>query len=100
MSEWAPISAAIAGILIVVGIVVGILVAFVAWRRRKEGRLAEPDYRAFFVMGIVLVPVGTVFMFILLLSDIPFVVGMPLVAMGLVYLTIGLANRDKWKTSR
>ncbi len=44
MSEWPLISAAIAAILIVVGI----LVAFVAWRRRKEGRLAEPDYRAFF----------------------------------------------------
>lgn len=89
MSEWALISAAMAAILVVVGI----LVAFVAWRRRKEGRLAEPDYRAYFVMGIV-------FMFVFLLSDIPFVIGMPLIAMGLVYLTIGLANRDKWKTNR
>lgn len=99
MSEWPLISAAIAGTLVVVGIVVA-FVAFVAWRRRKEGKLAEPDYRAFFVMGIVLVPVGIVFMFILFLSDIPFVTGMPLAAMGLVYLTIGLANRDKWKTNR
>jgi uncharacterized membrane protein YfcA len=99
MSEWALIAAAIAAILVVV-VVVGILVAFVAWRRRKEGKLAEPDYRAFFVMGIVLVPVGIVFMFIFLLSDIPFAIGMPLLAMGLVYLAIGLANRDKWKTNR
>jgi uncharacterized membrane protein YfcA len=96
MSEWPLISAAIAVILIVVGI----LVAFVAWRRRKEGKLAEPNYRAFFVMGIVWVPVGMVFMFIFFLSDIPFVIGMPLFAMGLVYLTIGLANRDRWKTNR
>jgi len=97
MSEWALISAAIAAILIVVGILV--LVAFVAWRRRKEGTLAEPNYRAFFVMGIVFIPVGIAFMFIFLLSDIPFVIGMPLLAMGLVYLAIGLANRDKWKTN-
>ena len=96
MSEWPLISAAIAAILIVVGI----LVAFVAWRRRKEGKLAEPDYRAFFVMGVVLVPVGMVFMLIFLLSDIPFVIGMPPLAMGLVYLATGLANRDKWKTNR
>jgi uncharacterized membrane protein YfcA len=96
MSEWPLISAAIAATLIVVGILVG----FVAWRRRKEGKLAEPDYRAFFVMGIVLVPVGIVFMFIFFQSDIPFVTGVPLCAMGLVYLTIGLANRDKWKTNR
>jgi len=95
MSEWPLISAAIAATL-----VVGILVGFVAWRRRKEGKLAEPDYRAFFVMGIVWVPVGIVFMFILSLSDIPFVTGVPLWIMGLVYLTIGLANRDKWKTNR
>jgi uncharacterized membrane protein YfcA len=94
MSGWPLISAAIAAILVVVGI----LVAFVAWRGRKAGKLAEPDYRAFFVMGIVLVPVGVVFMFVFLLSDLPFVIGMPLLAMGLVYLAIGLANRDKWKT--
>jgi uncharacterized membrane protein YfcA len=96
MSEWTLISAAIAAILVVVGI----LVAFVAWRRRKEGKLAEPDYRAYFVMGIVFVPVGIIFMFIFLLSNIPFVIGMPLLAMGLVYLAIGLANRDKWRTNR
>ncbi len=51
-------------------------------------------------MGIVWVPVGIVFMFILLLSDLPFVIGMPLFGMGLAYLAIGLANRDKWKTNR
>lgn len=93
MSEWPLIPAAIAAMLIVVGILV-------TWRRRKEGKLAEPDYRAFFVMGIVWVPAGIAFMFIFFLSDIPFVIGLPLFAVGLVYPTIGLANRDKCKTNR
>ena len=93
MSEWLLISGAIVAILIVVGI----LLTLVVWRKRKEGRLEEPNYRAFFIMGIAMFPAGIVFMLIYFLLDIPFVTGMPLLAMGLIYLIIGLANRDKWK---
>jgi hypothetical protein len=78
----------------------GIVLALVAWKRKKAGELEEPDYRAFFIMGIVCVPVGIVFMLIVFQTDIPFVVAMPLFAMGLMYLAIGLANRDKWKKRR
>jgi hypothetical protein len=87
-------AAIVAGLL-----VVGILLALVLWKRRKEGKVEEPDYRAFFVMGLTWFPAGVVLMIVYFVSDIPFVIGMPLFAMGLVYLAIGLANRDKWKKS-
>jgi hypothetical protein len=78
-------------------IVVGILLVLVVWKRKKAGKLEEPNYRAFFVMGIIWFPAGIVFMFISFLLDIPFVIGMPLFVMGLIYVIVGLANRDKWK---
>ena len=96
MSEWLPISGAIVAILIVVGTLMTLMV----WKRKKEGKLEEPDYRAFYVMGIIWVPAGIVFMLAYFLLDIPFVIGIPLFAMGLTYLIIGLANRDKWKKKR
>ena len=93
MSEVPLITLALVAILVVLGI---ILVA-VVWKRRKEGKPEEPDYRAFFKMGITWLSVGVVIMVISLLLDIPFVVGLPLSIMGVVYLIIGLSNRDKWK---
>ena len=93
MSELLLISVAILAILILVGI----LLTLVVWKKKKEGKLEEPDYRAFFVMGIIWVPAGIVSMFTSFLLDIPFVIGMPLFAMGLIYLIVGLANRNRWK---
>ncbi len=90
MSEVPLITLAIIAILVLVGI---ILVA-VVWKRRKQG---EPDYRARFTMGIAWLSAGIVIMVISLLLDITFVVGLPLSIMGVVYLIIGLSNRDKWK---
>ena len=93
MSEVPLITLAIIAILVLVGI---ILLA-VVWKRRREGEQGEPDYRAFFTMGIAWLSAGIVIMIISLLLDIPFVVGLPLSIMGVVYLILGLSNRDKWK---
>lgn len=93
MSEWLLISVAIVAVLVVVGI----LLTLVVWKKRKEVKLEETNYRAFFIMGIAFFPTGLVFMIISFLSDISFVIGLPLFSMGLIYLIIGLANRDKWK---
>lgn len=68
---------AIFGILVLLGLV-AIIVA-------KKGKVKqEPDYKAFFILGIAFMIMGfgdnTLF-FIL----------------GLAYITIGLINKDKWK---
>jgi len=93
MSGTLAVSIAIAAILVLVGLIALVMI----WKRRKEGKPSEPNYRAFFIMGIVWFPVGLTSMIIYFLLDISFVVGMPLFAMGIVYMAIGWVNRDKWK---
>jgi hypothetical protein len=76
MSEmWLVFS--VAGMVALLGLV------FV-WRLSKKGWKHETDYRAFFYMGLVWFPLGVVL-------DFPV-----FYILGLVYLIMGLANRDKW----
>lgn len=81
-----PILLAIVGILIVMGII-----ALFVWRMRKGEKPGETDYRVFFILGICWFPLGVVFM----ATENP--IGYVFFGLGLVYLVIGLANRDKWK---
>lgn len=53
--------------------------------KKKTGQKVEPDYRAFFILGISFLPVG-------IATDNPGLWGM-----GVIFLILGLANRDKWK---
>jgi LPXTG-motif cell wall-anchored protein len=81
-----PILLAIIGILVLTGII-----AVLVWKKRKEKSSAETDYRVFFILGICWFPLGIVFMS----TDNP--MGFVFFIVGVVYLVIGLANRDKWK---
>lgn len=87
MFEW---------ILIVIGIIallvfVGILLTLIVWKKKKEGKYEEPDYQAFFIMGICFLPMGIISMITVSPAFFGFTV------MGLCYMAIGLANKDKWK---
>lgn len=84
-------------LLLVIAIVVTLLLVVVLRKRKKEGKAGETDYRAFFIMGLAFLPTGFAMMLVYFLADIPFEIGLPLFALGLIYLIIGLANRDKWK---
>jgi LPXTG-motif cell wall-anchored protein len=84
-------------LLLVIGIVVTILLVVVLRKRRREGKAGETDYRAFFIMGIVFLPTGFAMMMVYFFAEIPFEIGLPLFALGVIYLIIGLTNRDKWK---
>ena len=94
MTGTLAVSIAIAFILVLSGVAALVLI----WRRRRDGKPSEPNYRALFMMGTVWFPVGLASMIIFLFLDVSFVVGLPLLAMGVIYLSIGLANRDKWNT--
>ena len=64
-----------------------LLLALVFLMKRK-GKKLEPDYYIFFIFGIIWLPMGIVTgnsMFTLL---------------GIVFLSVGLANKDKWKKNR
>jgi hypothetical protein len=86
-------------LLLVIGIVVTLLLLVVLRKRKKAGKTRETDYKAFFIMGMAFLPTGVAMMLMYFLAEIPFEIGLPLVALGLIYLVIGLVNRDKWKKS-
>jgi hypothetical protein len=66
-------------------------VSFIVIKKKKEGKYVEPDYRAFFIFGICLLPMGTVFMTTVNPGFIGFF------GLGIIYMIIGLSHRDKWK---
>ena len=81
----------IIGIIVLIMLGLLILVVAVTMKRRKEGKYPEPDYRAFFVLGICLLPMGVVFVTTLNPGFIGFI------GLGAFFMMLGLANRDKWK---
>ena len=48
----------------------------------------------FFIIGISWIPIGIVFMI-----TVNSVIGIAFMGMGISYMAIGLANKDKWKTT-
>ncbi len=93
MDVWLRISAAVLGIIIAVGIIAMLM----TYRRRRQATAQQPNYRVFFIIGTVMLVVGIAETFIILQSDMSFVIALPLILIGLVFLVIGLANRDKWQ---
>ena len=79
------------GILIIILLVL-IATIFIVQKKKKEGINKEIDYRAFFIMGIYFLPLGIIFTATINPGFIGFI------GMGIIYMAIGLANRDKWKT--
>ena len=90
MSEWILISALIVAALVVIGFTLTLVV----FKKHKQGEMGEPNYQAFFVMGISFLALGI----ILSSSTSPAFYGF--VGMGIIYMVIGLANRDKWKKKK
>ncbi len=86
----------IAAVILAIAVVTGILAVLMVRKRKKEGEQIV-NYRAFFLLGIIWVPVSIVLMVVSFILQIPFYIGFPLFALGLVYLIVGLKNRDKWK---
>jgi len=71
---------------IAVGIIVLGLAVVLVWKNRKKRK--EMDYRVYYNIGIVWFPLGIVFWIVF--DSIFFFI------MGVVFLAIGLANKDKW----
>jgi magnesium-transporting ATPase (P-type) len=87
LSEWILISILIVAVLAIVALVLTLFVL----KKKKEGKMGEPNYQFFFIMGIAWIPIGIVFM-----VTINLVIGIAFMGLGLSYMAIGLANRDKW----
>ena len=88
---------AILAVIAILTVALGILVTLLVRKRRKERKIEETSYRAFFVMGTAMFPAGIVGLLIFLMLGVSFIIAMPILSLGLIYLIIGVANRDKWK---
>lgn len=77
--------------------VVGIFLTYLSRKRKKEGVSVYNSYRTLFIMGLTFTPVGIIWIIVSFTSDASFVIGIPFLVIGVTYLSIGLANRDKWK---
>ena len=87
---------AILAVITILTVALGILVTLLVWKRRKERKVEETNYRAF-VMGTAMFPAGVVGMLVFLMLGISVVIATPILSLGPIYLIIGVANRDKWK---
>ena len=89
-------SASVMSLLLIVGILVTLLVV-VLRKRKQTGKARATDYKAFFIMGLAFLPTGLAMMIVYFFTELPFEIGLPLFALGLIYLVVGLVNRDKWR---
>ncbi len=93
----------IAAVLVATLIAMGTFLALATFafrKRRREGKQEEPNYRTFFVIGLVWFVTGLALLIAWALLDIALFLCIPFLGMGLAYLAIGWANRDKWQTNR
>ncbi len=81
-------------IILAIAVVIGILSVLMVRKGKKEGN-PQVAYRTFFILGVTWVPFSIVLMVVSFILQIPFYIGFPFFALGLIYLIIGLKNRDK-----
>lgn len=88
MNEWILI---LTGIILIL-VILGILLSIVFLKRKQEIEInEEPNYQAFFIMGISFLPLGILFTIAVSPAFIGFI------GIGICYIAIGLANKHKWK---
>jgi hypothetical protein len=86
----------IVGLIIIGLLVLGLALLLLVLRGRGFRRDREPNYKTFYFIGLSWLGTGTVFTIIYAATDLPFVIGIPFLGIGVTYVAIGLANRDKW----
>jgi predicted membrane channel-forming protein YqfA (hemolysin III family) len=89
---WTWISVALLAIVLTLGL----LAILVNLKKKAGGSAKPPNHRAFFFMGLVMLAVGAAELLIFLRSDVSFVVALPLLMIGLVFVAVGVANRGNW----
>lgn len=86
MAPWIMI-----GLVGAIIVILGLIAVFVVLKKRREGIPTEPNYKAFFTIGIVFMVIG---MASIGTQGTSF---SAMFIMGLVFMAIGLTNKDKWK---
>ncbi len=80
-------------------IVVGIVVAIIVWKGKKEGRYQGYSFR-FFVIGITAFVMGVILQMVSFMTDLSFDYGWFLTTAGAIGIIIGLVIRNIWEKNR
>ncbi len=80
-------------------IAVGIILAIIIWKGKKEGRYQEYSLR-FFVIGITIFILGAILLIVSFITDLSLFYGLYLTAAGAISLIIGLVIRNRWEKNR
>ena len=78
--------------LLAVGMLLAVFI-FIVSRKHKASGTIEPNYMAFFILGICLFPVGIILWYVM--HDLAF---LGIAVLGFVNLIVSLAHTDTWKT--
>ncbi|MFC1934546.1 hypothetical protein ACFLXX_05340 [Chloroflexota bacterium] len=84
----------IATIILVLMLVIGAISAVLALKKSKSG---EPNYRVFYITGLILLPIGIIWIVASFFLNISIGAGVPFLGVGVTYMIMGLAYRDKWR---
>ncbi len=91
--DWVP------WVIRAVLIVVGIILAIMIWKGKKEGRYQRYDFR-FFVIGITAFIMGVILLMVSFMTDLLFDYSLFLTAAGAIGIIIGLVIRNIWEKNR
>ncbi len=80
-------------------IVVGIILAIIVWKGKKEGRYQAYSFR-FFTIGITVLILGVILLIVSFITDLSSFYGLYLTVAGAIGIIIGLVIRDKWEKNR
>ncbi len=91
--DWVP------WVIRAVLIVVGIRLAIIIWKGKKEGRYQEYSFR-FFTIGITALILGVILLIVSFITDLSFFYSLYLIAAGAIGIIIGLVIRNIWEKNR
>ncbi len=80
-------------------IIVGIILAIIIWKGKKEGRYQKYSLR-FFVIGITALILGIILLIVSFITDLSFFYSLYLIAAGVISIIIGLVIRSIWEKNR
>jgi len=90
----------IATVIIAILVVIGVLLIIIVRKRHLESEKKEINYRVFYYLSLILIPLGIIWIILSFVTDFSFVMGVPILGIGASYLAVALANREKWRNDK
>ena len=93
--DWVP------WVIRAVLIVVGIILAIMVWKGKKEGRYQLYYFRFFaFAIGTTAFVMGVILLIVSFITDLSLFYSLYLIAAGAIGIIIGLVIRNRWEKNR